>query len=32
VQVTKNLHSFWSDTYPQLKNQLQRQYPKHEWR
>jgi ATP-dependent helicase HrpB len=32
VQVTKNLHSFWSDTYSQLKNQLQRQYPKHEWR
>ena len=32
VQVTKNLQSFWSETYPQLKNQLQRQYPKHEWR
>lgn len=32
VQVTKNLQSFWADTYPQIKNQLQRQYPKHEWR
>jgi ATP-dependent helicase HrpB len=32
VQVTKNLQSFWAETYPQLKNQLQRQYPKHEWR
>jgi ATP-dependent helicase HrpB len=32
VQVTKSLQSFWTETYPQLKNQLQRQYPKHEWR
>jgi ATP-dependent helicase HrpB len=32
VQVTKNLTSFWSETYPELKRQLQRQYPKHEWR
>jgi ATP-dependent helicase HrpB len=32
VQVTKSLQSFWSDTYPKLKQQLQRQYPKHEWR
>jgi len=32
VQVTKSLRSFWSDAYPKLKQQLQRQYPKHEWR
>jgi len=32
VQVTRSLRSFWSDTYPGLKQQLQRQYPKHEWR
>jgi ATP-dependent helicase HrpB len=32
VQVTENLASFWRDTYPQLKQQLQRRYPKHEWR
>ncbi|MEI8294693.1 MAG: ATP-dependent helicase HrpB [bacterium] len=32
VQVTRSLKSFWSDTYPTLKQQLQRQYPKHEWR
>ncbi|MFM8364317.1 MAG: ATP-dependent helicase C-terminal domain-containing protein, partial [Verrucomicrobiota bacterium] len=32
VQVTKSLQSFWTETYPKLKTQLQRQYPKHEWR
>lgn len=32
VQVTRNLSNFWRDQYPQLKQQLQRQYPKHEWR
>jgi len=32
VQVTENLGVFWRDTYPQLKQQLQRRYPKHEWR
>lgn len=32
VQVTENLAAFWSETYPKLKGQLQRRYPKHEWR
>jgi ATP-dependent helicase HrpB len=32
VQVTENLSVFWRDTYPKLKAQLQRRYPKHEWR
>ena len=32
VQVTRSLKSFWTETYPGLKQQLQRQYPKHEWR
>ncbi|MGH7798555.1 MAG: ATP-dependent helicase HrpB [Candidatus Binatia bacterium] len=32
VQVTENLADFWRDTYPKLKQQLQRRYPKHEWR
>jgi ATP-dependent helicase HrpB len=32
VQVTENLTVFWRDTYPKLKQQLQRRYPKHEWR
>ena len=32
VQVTNNLKSFWVEAYPKLKQQLQRQYPKHDWR
>ena len=33
VQITeKNLGDFWRDTHPKLKLQLQRRYPKHEWR
>ena len=32
VQVTDNLSVFWRETYPKLKQQLQRRYPKHEWR
>jgi len=32
VQITTSLRAFWTDTYPKLKQQLQRQYPKHEWR
>jgi ATP-dependent helicase HrpB len=32
VQLTENLALFWRETYPQLKPELQRKYPKHEWR
>lgn len=32
VQVTENLSVFWSETYPKLKHELRRKYPKHEWR
>ncbi|MEO6165273.1 MAG: ATP-dependent helicase HrpB [Candidatus Binatia bacterium] len=32
VQVTENLSVFWRETYPKLKQQLQRRYPRHEWR
>jgi len=32
VQVTRDLANFWREHYPRLKQQLQRQYPKHEWR
>jgi ATP-dependent helicase HrpB len=32
VQVTQNLANFWRETYPKLKQELQRKYPKHEWR
>ena len=32
VQVTNSLKTFWAESYPKLKQTLQRQYPKHEWR
>jgi ATP-dependent helicase HrpB len=32
VQVTENLSAFWRETYPKLKQELQRKYPKQEWR
>jgi ATP-dependent helicase HrpB len=32
VQVTQDLAGFWHHTYPSLKKELQKRYPKHEWR
>ena len=32
VQITKDLATFWKETYPNVKRELQRKYPKHEWR
>ncbi|MEM7396200.1 MAG: ATP-dependent helicase C-terminal domain-containing protein, partial [Verrucomicrobiota bacterium] len=32
VQVTTDLTNFWQETYPRVKKELQRKYPKHEWR
>ena len=32
VQITQDLPGFWREHYPRLKQQLQRRYPKHEWR
>jgi ATP-dependent helicase HrpB len=32
IQVTHNLASFWRESYPKIKQELQRKYPKHEWR
>jgi len=32
LQVTQDLASFWDRTYPALKPELQRRYPKHDWR
>ncbi|MBI4526356.1 MAG: ATP-dependent helicase HrpB [Deltaproteobacteria bacterium] len=32
VQITENLSVFWRETYPRLKQDLQRKYPKHDWR
>lgn len=31
VQVTSDLHSFWNNTYYEVKKELQRRYPKHAW-
>jgi ATP-dependent helicase HrpB len=32
VQITQDLEGFWRDHYPRLKSELQRKYPKHQWR
>jgi ATP-dependent helicase HrpB len=32
IQVTQNLGNFWKESYPKIKQELQRKYPKHEWR
>ena len=32
IQTTKNLSTFWKEAYPKIKQELQRKYPKHEWR
>lgn len=32
LQTTRDLPSFWKETYPKLKPELARRYPKHEWR
>jgi len=32
IQVTDDLTTFWRDMYPKVKLELQRRYPRHEWR
>ena len=32
VQITRDLEGFWRDTYPKVRQELRRKYPKHEWR
>jgi ATP-dependent helicase HrpB len=32
VQITEDLSVFWRETYPKLKPELKRKYPKHVWR
>ena len=32
VQITQDLAGFWREHYPRVKQELQRHYPKHEWR
>ena len=31
IQVTKDLESFWKNTYPEVKKELKGKYPKHPW-
>ncbi len=32
VQITQDMAGFWHDYYPRIKQELQRKYPKHQWR
>lgn len=32
IQVTDDLGSFWRNTYPQIRPEYARRYPRHEWR
>lgn len=32
VQITHDLAGFWREHYPRIRKELQRKYPKHEWR
>ncbi|HAV62122.1 MAG TPA: helicase, partial [Verrucomicrobiales bacterium] len=32
VQITQDLAGFWREHYPRVKSELQRRYPKHQWR
>ena len=32
IQVTRDLANFWREQYPKVKAELQRRYPRHEWR
>jgi ATP-dependent helicase HrpB len=32
VQITSDLANFWKESYPKIKQELARKYPKHEWR
>jgi ATP-dependent RNA helicase HrpB len=32
IQITNDLETFWREGYPKIKQELQRKYPKHQWR
>ncbi|MBA3961449.1 MAG: ATP-dependent RNA helicase [Chthoniobacterales bacterium] len=31
IQITDDLATFWRESYPKIKKELQRKYPKHRW-
>ena len=31
IQVTQDLRGFWERTYPEVKRELKRKYPRHPW-
>ena len=32
LQLTDDLEGFWTRLYPELRKELSRRYPRHEWR
>jgi ATP-dependent helicase HrpB len=32
IQVTRDLAGFWKNHYPSIKKEMERRYPRHEWR
>jgi ATP-dependent helicase HrpB len=31
VQITRDLNSFWNNTYKEVRKELRIRYPKHSW-